>query len=63
MARELKGYAKKRAAGKVPHRYPAPRDRRGVWPPVTEREAGRYVGDTMRRAEMVDPWRGGHPLP
>lgn len=38
MARELKGYARKRAMGLVPHRYDA-RTMRGVQPPIRAEEA------------------------
>lgn len=49
MARELKGYARKRKMGLVPHRYPGTRDMRGVWPPVGAAEMGRALGETIRR--------------
>lgn len=51
MARELKGYARKRAMGLVPHRYELSR-LRGVYPPVSFEEAQRHQGDAARRREF-----------
>ncbi len=55
MARELKGYARKRAMGLVPHRYDA-RGLRGVQPPVRAEEARAYERAAWHKAGKVAPF-------
>jgi hypothetical protein len=55
MARELKGYGRKRQLGLVPHRYDG--KLRGVHPPVTTLEGRRAEGETRQRAWRDNAWR------
>lgn len=48
MARELKGYARKRLQGLVPHQYDRNR-MRGVQPPIREGEAAHHEREAFRR--------------
>lgn len=58
MARELKGYARKRAMGLVPHRYELNR-MRGVQPPVRPDEARAYERAAWAKAGRVAPFDRG----
>lgn len=46
---DLKGYARKRALGLVPHPYPPVDRRRGVVPPIGFAEARRLQDEAARR--------------
>lgn len=56
MARELKGYARKRAMGLVPHRYDTGR-MRGVQPPIRDGEMAMHQREAFARYYAERAWR------
>lgn len=56
MARELKGYARKRAMGLVPHQYDRTR-LRGVQPPIREGEMAMHQREAFARFYESREWR------